>query len=282
MPKATDIDKANKTLADAVKKLQDTQHASEVRNAELKRENLKLKTANIHEQKKIVVLEGTIKELNDSAADIEKHNAELTSVTYRLKEEVGNLSVAKQKVSNETEAIQADNDLLEATIAERRESIDIELEAYAETKKREIKSAILAENAKLKEIQDIVETIRTEVETKREELAQLNAASIQEQEDLKTSHASIQTEIASEQQKLDDLSERLEAAGKKYEEEAYKTEQAEIRRQKAEEDHQKFLEYEKKARVILDTKDKQLQATEADISQDRVMLQNRRSNLAKL
>jgi uncharacterized coiled-coil DUF342 family protein len=165
---------------------------------------------------------------------------------------------------------------------DKKALLDQELEAYALSRKQEIKQSILAVNDELVAKKAELEQCSSELETKRTELQELSSIYRDEQDELKQSRAETKRLLADEAAQRAEITPKIDELDRELKEMVYKKDQLMITVTKAREEHTKFVEYEQKARTLLAAKDRELQEKAAEINEGGQFLKNSRSFLAEL
>jgi chromosome segregation ATPase len=251
-----------------------------------------------------------LRKLQAEASSVERdHNqlaARTTALTAKarkaeaklkhLEKQVVAAEEALLRLHNDTTALEAKNDELESERAEkalqladlhseinsRKTSVDRELAAYSLSKKQAIRDEILAVNAELQAPQAELMSITEQITNKQEELRLLNQTAIQEQQDVKLAKATIDSDLLEKQAEQTELNEKIYEAKQSLQKLLFERDNAMMTIQKARDEHKKFTDYELKARKILDTKDRELQERETDITTQSQFLRNKRSFLPPL
>lgn len=171
---------------------------------------------------------------------------------------------------------------IQPTAAEAKQKLDAELEEYAAVRKQEIKDQILAENEILRELRSEEHTLQLSIETKKTELTELSRIYLDDQADIRASSEEKERTIALNAEAIEVSNRELEKVKDEIRAAVYERDKILLITDKSREDHDKFLAYEKRARQILDDKDRELQAKAADVSQANQFLKSRRSFLPEL
>lgn len=264
-----------KQLDEATKELAKERQAWRVKVGEQQRKHIQLTAVN-----------ADLKAKNDTLA---KKEAALQTAIIAAETALGQLRA-------DTLALETKADMLETKVADKADELatlrtDIasqkaktsrELEDYATNKKLEVKQAILLANEELLADRAEVQVLQDQIDTKTNQLAELNQAAMDEQEAVKLAEAdkqhildsnvALKAKLIADTQQLQDDYDHL----------GFEYNNAQITVKKAQEDHDKFLDYERRARKVLENKDRELQDKEAELGQQGMFMKNRRSNLTEL
>lgn len=263
------------SLESVLKDLQKEQKQWRIEKTTLARQNLQLRSTNAD-------LAGKNKVAEDALADIEGKVAEVTRQHGLKLAAVKDLTTESDNLSTQIAVQRRELADTRRELSDAKQTVDAELEQYATRRKEQVKADILAVNGELVALRSEKEALQGEIDTKTNQLAELNQAAIAEQDAIKVSVAEKDGIEAENTRRRKELEDELQGLQNKVDEVGFKYNNSMITMKKAQEAHDKFLEYEKKARKILDTKDRELQQKEAELSQEGVYLKNRRSNLAEL
>jgi hypothetical protein len=268
MPKKSKLD----IELDAVKK----QEQAALNNVgELERQKLKLETTLKGLDRKLAVQQD---ELKQAIADTDKEQAKLSELASQITAGID------ERVQKDAELVRINEELAahEALLAEKKGNLDGELEEYAAVRKQEIKDDILAVNKELLTLRNESISLQSNIDAQKAELHELSTLYVQEQADVRLSTEEKDKLIADNIEAMDASTRELDKVKDEIRAAIYERDKVQIYTDKAREEHQKFLEYERKARKILDTKDRELQDKSAEISQANQFLQARRSFLPEL
>jgi|SRR6185312_8860915 len=266
---------ATKQVEAATRDLKREQQEWNVRKADLQRDNLQLKTKNRALEHKNAALEEKIVHTEELIADAGRRygliQAKVTEIEAKL---------------DEVETRHADKTLeladLYEEVKKRKLTIDSELEAYSVERKSAIKDDILATNQELIDNRTELKVIRTQIDDSRLELATLNQAAVQEQEEQKIRKVTIDEDLVAKQAELDELQRQADDVTASIKKALFERDNALLATAKAREEHNKFVAYESKARKILDAKDRELVERSSNIAQESQLLKNRRTFLPSL
>lgn len=251
-----------------------------------------------------------VDKLRSETASLERDHTQMTArntalATKTAKAEAKLKHLEKQVIAAEeallrlhhdTTALEAKNDQLETDRAEkalqlsdihtelnsRKTTVDRELEAYSLKRKQEIKADILSVHAELEAPRLELTTITEQIANKNDELRMLNTTLIAEQNEAKVTHELIDQDLVDKQVLQTELAEKIEETKQSLQKLLYERDNALMTIKKAQEEHQKYVEYERKSRMILDAKDKQLIEKSSEIESESQLLQNKRSFLSPL
>lgn len=270
MPKS-----ATKQLEEATKQLtkEHTDRKADVNR--LERQQLQLTASNADLQAKNDKLSHRHSKLQKQLDQQESKIAKLHTEADYLDTKIDELDT---KLADKTEELV----VIRTAIAKQKSGTDRELEDYATTKKLEIKQEILNTNQELVADREELRILQVHIDEKTNQLADLNQAAIDEQEAIKVAEATKGAIIADNAKLKAELEVKTDELQEKYNKLGFDYDNALITVKKATEEHEKFIDYEKRARKVLDTKDRQLQEKEAEIGKQSIYLKNRRSNLAEL
>lgn len=272
MPKKVDLKKLSDDLVQANKELaKDTDDKKQIAS-KLERHNTKLQALNKElerqtEEKKYQLqeMEDKVSTTNEKYTILKNKNTVLETANKVLEED----HHSKQKQIKECDL----------SLQSKKDSLDEELEKYATRRKQQIRDSILKVNEELMAVNAQLAHLNSEIESKKIELGELNQVFIDEQQALKISTGETESKLTENREKIAETKKALDDLRAEFKELEYKKNQTLVELAKTKEDHDKFLQYEASAKKILNTKDKELQNREADISQQSQFLKNRRSNL---
>lgn len=249
---------------------------------ELAREKLKLETTLKGIARKVAVqqdeLKAAIAAKDRAVADSDNQQAVLDALVAEITASMASKVERLAELDRVNEAITAQ----EAVLSEKKRNLDKELDEYATVRKGEIKQDILVENEKLTELQGESTRLQGTIDAQKTELSELSTLYVQEQADVRQSTEQKDQLIADNIEAMDAANRELDKVKDEIRAAIYERDRVLLITGKAKEDHQKFLDYEQKARKILDTKDRELQEKSAEISQANQFLQARRSFLPEL
>lgn len=262
---AKQLDSASKAIA---KDRQDIANEK----SKVKGENIRLQALNdalnVKNEKAQVELDKKIKEiemLDKSGVELLDINTKLDKSKDRAKQELDELMRQIGEVGQE--------------LIDKKANLDKELEEYALVRKQEIKTEILKANEELILLSDRVAKLVIDIEAKKLELSNLTQVYVDEQTELKQSDEETRRLLAENLERQVAIKSEVTEAERELQELSYKKDQMTAMLNKSREEHDKFLAYEKKARAILDVKDRQLQDKSAELSQSSQFLKNQRSFL---
>lgn len=266
---------ASKLLDSAAKDLAKEQLEWKVKKGTLQRESIHLKATNTN-------FEAKIKTAKVGLDALETDIANATVLKQALDRRNSALELENHKLESGIESTKQELVNLEVELERKKAELDSELEYYGRNKKIEIKDQILDTNAKLTSVKTELAERNSELESKKTELGELNQVYMNEQIEIKQSSQQTKQILAENRQKVSDTKEQIEALEEQVRELEYKKNQAILETAKTKSEHENFLNYEKRARKVLENKDRELQDKSAEISSERVFLKNQRSLLADL
>lgn len=244
-------------------------------DAERRRTELKLKTSVRQLEKRQTTLQYAIDDAETVLAQLTTRTAEQQAEQAGLEQTIDRLESNRADKATEL----AD---LNKAVNRRKVTIDSELAAYSDQKKEAIKADILTVGSELDELRRTAKELAERIDAQRGELAVLNQAAIDEQEDLKVLKADISREVRESTVERDALREELASLREERQKLIYERDKTMASIQAAREEHDGFRAYEEKARKLLDAKDRELQEKSADISEQAQFMSNSRSFLPKL
>lgn len=268
-------DDAKKASEALLKKIKDEQHNLKVMKGTLQRDSVRLTASNKH-------LTGVNAALHEENEQLASDIATSRSVLVESQAKNSNLEVENHRLEVSIEASNAAVEQLKAELVSKKAAIDTELEAYALDRKQAIKADILAVNDQLTKARVDLAQVTENWQLKRDELTEINSIYMTEQTELKASSAETQRLITENQATIDQLQAEIDAKTKELQSLAYEKDNFTITLTKARAEHQSFIEYEKKARKILETKDRQLQERYNEIATESQFLKTKRSFLSEL
>lgn len=262
-------------LDQANRKLDKEQHSWKVKRGEIQRHNVKLSATNRELERKNKDAEKQLATLQADTVIAEERKEQLTSKNRDLERENHELETSIE-VNRE--------DLLKVTdeLTTKKANLDNELEEYASVRKQEIKDTILNVNEELVIANTKLVALNSEINSKKTELGELNQVYLDEQEAIKISSAETEAKLELNREKVIETEQKIINLEQELKELDFKKDSALVMLAKTREEHEKFLEYERRARKLLDTKDRQLQEKTADIATRSQFLKNERSFLPPL
>lgn len=264
-----------KKFADAVRKLDKEKSEWRIEKAANQRDSVHLKSLNSELLRKNEVVEQAL-----SVTKIELETESLRSEALRNKNnalEVENRKLEASVADNLTENVK-----LLAQLEAKKAVIDQELEDYSLARKKEIKTDILATHDQLVVINTELQQRTSELESIKTQLGQINQVFVDEQNELKASSAETAAVLAANKEKIVESVAELEKIQEEIKELQYRKDNDLITMARTKEEHEKFIEYERQARKVLDAKDRQLQEKAAEIAEQKQFLGNSRSFLSEL
>lgn len=256
---------------------------------ELAKEQKQLKADQSKQRRDSVKIEATNAELqakNDLVqAELDKKTQEiemLNESNARLLEVGVKLEASNKRTKTEIEENIRQLGEVSQELADKKASLDQELEEYTLARKQEIKTDILKANEELILLSDKVAKVNIDLEAKKIELASFTEVYNQEQTELRQSNEQTEQLLLANKERQIAIKQEVDTKESELQELSYKTDQMLAVLAKAKEEHEKFLAYEKKAKAILDTKDRQLQEKAGEVAQGNQFLKNQRSFLPEL
>lgn len=262
---AKQLDSASKAIA---KDRQDIANEK----SKVKGENIRLQALNDALNVKNDKLQALLDKKTKEIEMLDKSGVELLEVNTRLDK-------SKARAKQELDELMRQIGEVGQELIDKKANLDKELEEYALVRKQEIKTEILKANEELIVLSDRVAQLVIDIETKKLELASLNQTYIDEQTELKQSEEQTKRLLDENLERQVAIKSEVTEAERELQELSYKKDQMTAMLTKSREEHDKFLAYEKKARAILDVKDRQLQDKSAELSQGSQFLKNQRSFL---
>lgn len=208
--------------------------------------------------------------------NVEQHRLE------ELRTNGAQLLLTNDRLQADRDAAIAELKHLEASVDAKKASAGKELEDYEVVRKQEIKQSILAVNRQLVDAQNNLEKARQDLVDTTENLRQINEAAIAEQQELKQIQATAKEIIAEDNQKVVAIEQELTSRKRELQQILHQHDQAKSARDKAEIEHKQFVEYETKARKLLDNKDRELQEKSSELTTQSQFIQNKRSYLTDM
>jgi chromosome segregation ATPase len=243
-----------------------------------------------------VSLEREVTSLTAKVTDLEERHAEaedlLTTVRKELEAERLRLSSLKAKnndLERDNHSLESDIDhgrheveKLAQQLKDREATFDSELGEYELGRKQEIKQRLLEANKELSDVLAELQEARSQHQESADNLRDLQAVYKQEQTELQDSNKATEAALAANKQRVEASETRISTLEAEIKDLLYKRDTASSDLKKIKEQHDKFVTYEREARKVLDTKDKQLQAREAELNTQGQFLRNSRSFLPEL
>jgi septal ring factor EnvC (AmiA/AmiB activator) len=269
MPK---LSEALKDVELATRELQKEQQEWKVKRSAIKREIVMLNGQKAAMERLLAEASIELKEIQSDIALAKDTFNELRSKNTELEVENHRLEDSLDATSKELASVKEE-------LATRTVTMDDELAAYSLEKKEAIKEDILETHRELTTAKNELAMVREQVEQQRTDLRELNQVYIDEQTDLKASSADTKRIIEENKSQIQETEGVLTDLREKLQKVQYDYDNTTIALTKAREEHEKFLAYEKEAWKKLETKDKQLQKSAADIATEGQFIKNQRSFL---
>lgn len=269
------LKKAQQEFDEAKKELQAQQTIWRTQLAEIKR-NIVVDTAKhtkISDQLRAdsVTLDSVTQELHSK----KQETAELIVYSDNLVAKIEE----KQQIEN---GLVAKSSELQEEVGLKQAELDSGLENYKKTCIQEIDLELESYRAQVVELEKVEDAITTHILQKREDLNQLearNEATIQEAGDRLHD---LTVNLEKSENLLVSTSAQVEKLLKELTELEYKRDQVLSVTRKAKVQYEQFVDYEARARKVLETKDRELQDKQAELQEGEVLLKNRRSFLNEL
>lgn len=276
------LQSAAKQLDEAAKELEKDQQTWKLQQGELQRKQVELtaKNTTLRSQNEMLTKDQHL--LETVNAKLVERQAELVASITAHEEKLIELD-AKFDAS-EARYLDKMNQLTEvrAELTRQKASFDKDLEAYGDSRKQEIKQAILQTNDELVANRAELKVLQDEIAAKEQQLAELNTVYIEEAEQLKQSTTATNDAIEANRQKVAETQAEIDKLIEERNKIAYDFDNFQITMSKARAEHDNFLEYERKAKKILDAKDRELQSRQAEMATQSQFLKNSRSFLPEL
>lgn len=264
--------------------------------AELKEATDRLKHDQVNWQSKKKQLERTIAKHNLTLDDLlprlkqltvllDEKNADyarLENLARKLTEDIAQnerVATSTAMKSDKAQAILTD---LEAVIAHKREAVDTDLQAWVVSRREEYKTQLVGVQEALATTTQTLSSVEAELTAKRDELDSLRQATASErviQRDEIIGHDTVIKGLLERRVPLEADIDALTVEVTKLERQR-SVQLADTKRGKAEFDG--FLDYEQRARKVLETKDRELQDKAQELAQEDRHIKARRSYLADL
>lgn len=267
--------KLAKDLASASKQLSKDKKVASIIVGELQRKGIQLKAVNRELTKKNIV----------ATTELDTLQKQITTEKLRLEAlQTNNTDLEREngKLDDQLEATKRD---LQVTINEldtKKQTLDTELEEYSLARKQEIKDSILEANKELLVVNDQLSIKSIELEAKKTELSELSKVYVDEQSELVTSNEETKRLLEENKQLRAETEQELTDLQREVKQLQFDRDNLKAQMKSDSLKHEQFLDYERKARKILDTKDRELQEKSASITSENQFLENRRSFLPKL
>lgn len=226
-------------------------------------------------QAKLKVLEEKLAKAESDLQQKQVKKLDLGNSITNLEEDIDIAKENLKEINQTIEMGQRKLEEIEKQIAKKQDEIDPEIEAYRQTKSKELEGL----DKDLEEIKSELESVVGRLHTAKEELNQTNEklSSVGKDHQAKVDELdqqaeAIKKEITELTEKRDKIKEDVNLYN--FNMEKLRAEDARLSKQ-----HEEFVKYEKKAWASLKAKDEELQAREANLKDEEVLLANRRSYL---
>lgn len=254
-----------------------------------KKERDAIKTEHSGYKREIVLLKAKVSsqraklsDLNSVSQALELASLDLAAQITTAQARIADLEHTEQTLLQNRTSLETDVAAIADELASRKATLDSDLEQYALVRKQEIKDSILTINSELVAAKKALEECLTEIANRRENLANLNQTAIAEESEARLLHEQHEIDVANFKEEVAALKQRETEAQTALDAVLNTLNQAKSDLRKTQAEHEKFLEYERQACKILDTKDQQLQTKAAELAHEGQFLANRRSYLPEL
>lgn len=171
---------------------------------------------------------------------------------------------------------------LEAVIEAKRQRIDSDLQDYHAARMAGFRIAVAEDEAKATEARKRVEALQGDISNKRLELTDLQREAAEARIQAQTDADEVKRETTSLRGKLEPLRTDIQSLMSELTKLRRTREIVVAETTKAKAEHENFVEYEKRARKVLETKDRELMDKAQDLAQEDQHIKARRSYLADL
>lgn len=223
-----------------------------------------------------------VKDAKGQLAEVRAQVAEQQALKQRLVDEVTGLTVRAGDLSNRIVALQGESDELTAAIQRRKDNMDAEVSQHLKMRRADVDSALAETTAALTTAKTELMNTTTEIDQQKQRLNDLRATADTQSAETKAEVERVKTELADLAQRRPELAASIKVLEEQIRRAHIEYDQVAVNTQKAKVEHQNFLTYEAKSRKILDTKDRELMARQAEIDTSSNRLRNQRSFLTPM